>query len=459
MNTAFPLLEPIRNAWRMRGFPTSGKLILACSAGADSTALAALVGRLRNAGWSIRPRLAYVNHGWRSESEVQADVAHVRALGARLRMPVVISPPPPPPVRRTEAAARAYRYQFLTDLANGVDAVAVATGHHRLDQAETVLMRALRGSGAWGLAGMLPSRALGASTIKLIRPLLDADPGELREWLAKEGIPWRNDPSNTDVHFDRVRARQRLTAPGQRVTVDALNQLACSFQRKRQSLQTRVKRMVQNELRVYPWSQSLAIRRHVLRDMSIMECDCVMRMMCRTLIPGHNGPLFTQHQLAHVMAIIEHGGALDLPNGLVLSSHGSVVWVATRADSSLRLPTLQVCALTADSHNVAPASMPFGEALVDKQRITGALRVRLARRDDQFTPYSRSTRIRKVNVPAWLKSQGIARVGRRGQPVVIDVEDKIVWVIGHRIANTVAVGPTSQNVLHLRVEIPPLRMS
>jgi tRNA(Ile)-lysidine synthase len=103
-----------------------------------------------------------------------------------------------------EAAARRVRYAFLEEVRRGRGARYIATGHHRDDQAETVLLRLLFGSGLEGLAGVRP--ALGA----IVRPLLALSRAELREAAAAAGLPFAADPTNEDLRTPRNRVRHRL---------------------------------------------------------------------------------------------------------------------------------------------------------------------------------------------------------------------------------------------------------
>ncbi|MGH9394527.1 MAG: ATP-binding protein, partial [Terriglobales bacterium] len=82
------------------------------------------------------------------------------------------------------------------------EATRVATGHTRDDQAETVMLRLLRGAGAGGLAGILPVRDQ-----VIARPLLRLDRTQLRSWLQEQGQPWREDATNLDLHYSRNRMR------------------------------------------------------------------------------------------------------------------------------------------------------------------------------------------------------------------------------------------------------------
>src|SRR5207244_5061610 len=104
-----------------------------------------------------------------------------------------------------EDAGRRLRYEFLTRVAREIGAGVVATGHTLDDQAETVLMRLLRGSGLEGLAGIPPVRAGGA--VRIIRPLIEAGRAEVLAYLGAIGTGWREDETNRDVGMLRNRVR------------------------------------------------------------------------------------------------------------------------------------------------------------------------------------------------------------------------------------------------------------
>ncbi|MEV6842692.1 tRNA lysidine(34) synthetase TilS [Actinoplanes sp. NPDC051411] len=187
----------VRTAVR-RVMPSEGLVLVACSGGADSLALAAaarFVGRGRPVG------LVTVDHGLQEGSDRRAaDVAAwARAFGFD---PVVAAP-----VRvdgrsgGPEAAARTARYEALSSAAAGHGAGAVLLGHTRDDQAETVLLALARGAGPRGLAGMPERRGI------FLRPLLDVARADTRKACAALGlVPW-DDPHNVDPSYARARVR------------------------------------------------------------------------------------------------------------------------------------------------------------------------------------------------------------------------------------------------------------
>ena len=181
-------------------------VVAAYSTGPDSTALLTLLCRLRTR-MGIEVVAAYFDHGLRPRCEIDGDIAHAREASNRLQVPLRVgvatageaSVPGGP-----EAAARAARYRFLEALAGESRADWIAVGHTADDRAETVLMRALQGTGVAGLGGMRSRRG------RIIRPLAALRRDDLRTWLAAEGLAYRRDSQNGDLRFTRNRVRDLL---------------------------------------------------------------------------------------------------------------------------------------------------------------------------------------------------------------------------------------------------------
>jgi tRNA(Ile)-lysidine synthase len=106
--------------------------------------------------------------------------------------------------------ARLERYRLLGEWAADHKLDAIATGHHRDDQAETVAMRLARGSGVRGLAGMRKAALIPGCDIRLLRPLLDWSHAELAQICVDAGVEAVDDPSNSDDSYERVRVRRAL---------------------------------------------------------------------------------------------------------------------------------------------------------------------------------------------------------------------------------------------------------
>src|SRR5512138_1824007 len=176
-------------------------VLAAVSAGPDSTALLAALAALRDCGEIARVYALHVDHRLRAGGE--ADAACAAAACARLGVPfesVAVTVRP----GNVQAQARSARYGALREAAARAGATRIATGHTRTDQAETVLLRLLRGAGARGLAAIPPRRGL------LVRPLIDRSRAEGIAFCGRAGLVFRDDPTNATPRFARNRLRLTL---------------------------------------------------------------------------------------------------------------------------------------------------------------------------------------------------------------------------------------------------------
>lgn len=188
-------------------FATGDTIIVALSGGADSCALLDILAGLRE----LSPRLvvAHLNHCLRG-AESDADERFCQALAGRYSLPFHSRRCDVAALARTrglglEDAGRRARMAFLDQLRTSRGGAAIALAHHADDQAETVLMRLLRGSGATGLAGMRFKTDDGR-----IRPLLSSSRSDILAHLSARGLPYREDASNRDTAFLRNRIRHEL---------------------------------------------------------------------------------------------------------------------------------------------------------------------------------------------------------------------------------------------------------
>jgi tRNA(Ile)-lysidine synthase len=189
-------------------FKTLPAIVLAVSGGPDSVALMWLMARWRRS-LARGPRLLAVtiDHGLRPEAAREA--RDVKRLARELELPHrTMRWTGDKPKTGVPAAARTARYRLLAQAARTLGAGHVLTAHTRDDQAETLLMRLLRGSGIAGLSAMTRESARG--DLLLVRPLLDVPKSRLVATLNKARIGFADDPTNRDTVLTRPRLRQLL---------------------------------------------------------------------------------------------------------------------------------------------------------------------------------------------------------------------------------------------------------
>lgn len=170
-------------------------LLVGLSGGADSVALLLLL--LERGG---RIEAAHVNHGLRGEAS-DGDEAFVRALCAEKNVPLLVFRATPDVEHPGEDWARQARYGFFRQAMRETGADALVLAHHRDDQAETLMMRLMRGTGLTGLTGMVADADMDG--MRVVRPLLSVSGRELRAMLTERGQPWREDASNQERRYLR----------------------------------------------------------------------------------------------------------------------------------------------------------------------------------------------------------------------------------------------------------------
>jgi tRNA(Ile)-lysidine synthase len=178
-----------------------GSVLLAVSGGADSTALLVGTARVRES-LSLRVEVATLDHGLRPEAQEEVQV--VARLAARWELPCHVVPLRLAPGSGLEARAREARYSALESLRRERGLQVVATAHTASDQAETLLMRLVRGTALRGAAGIHRARPF------LVRPLLERTREEVEAFLAGEGVSFVTDPMNKDPAFLRTRIRHEV---------------------------------------------------------------------------------------------------------------------------------------------------------------------------------------------------------------------------------------------------------
>jgi len=214
------------------GVPERARVVVGCSGGADSVALADLAMSAARRGRLAAVTLLYVDHGLRDGTADEAAQVCALAAGggaeAQVERAVVEQGG-----ASLEAAARDARYAVFARVAEELRADRVLLAHTATDQAETVMMRVVRGSGVAGLAGIPAARG------RYVRPLLQIARGELEAYLSRCGLSHVTDPMNRDVRFTRSRVRHELMPRlrGENPLVDqALCRLAAAAREQRDVL-------------------------------------------------------------------------------------------------------------------------------------------------------------------------------------------------------------------------------
>ncbi|HYV18115.1 MAG TPA: tRNA lysidine(34) synthetase TilS [Verrucomicrobiae bacterium] len=451
------------------------RILLAVSGGSDSTALLVLFAAAA-AQLDLTLHVAHLDHGWRGRAAAR-DAEAVRRLATRFRVPVTVGrvDPAAPIGRRSssrEERARIQRRSFLEATAAAVGADRIALGHTLDDQAESFLMRLLRGSGRRGLGGIHP-----VIDGTLIRPLLGLKHADLRAWLRRRRIPWREDATNRDLSLTRNRVRRRLLPLLQRQFNPKASEVlarAADLLRDEEDWLERLTADAYDSVALSDRPLNVVLDAKALAAMPlVLRRRVLRRSIARTL--GHLRGIDQRH-IEQALDVIDRGGrgSLHLPKGLRLNVFPEAVSIFAldgfldmllnapvppkRAPASVQealcpvpgtidFPGFRLTARLAE----AGAGLPrAGDsiALLDADLVKGPLVVRPRRPGDRFHPQGApgSRRLKEFLIDRKVP------VNQRGRIPLVLTGERIAWVVGHRIDDSFKITPATRQVLVLTKE-------
>jgi tRNA(Ile)-lysidine synthase len=325
------LHQQVRRTIHRHGLLAEGsRVLVAVSGGSDSVALTRLLRDLAEHGSFTVVGLAHMNHGLRTTSD--RDEAFCRDLARHLGLPIQVAQGRVLEYAAehrlsTEEAARTIRYSFLEDRATAVGADRIAVGHTRDDQAETVLMKLVRGAGPVGLSGIYPRRG------RVIRPLLEVSRSALRAWLERQGASWMEDETNEDISNPRNRLRLRVLPELAEVLGGdprrAIAQVAALVREDSEWLESQVDTHVERLVR-----RGGAGIQADLAGVQALPTPLQRRLLRRALCELAGQAEVGFEHVEAVRALLRgKGGAVDVPGGRVELSAGMLVLIERKASS------------------------------------------------------------------------------------------------------------------------------
>lgn len=473
-------------ALREAGLNQPGLVLLAAvSGGADSLCMLHVLSRLAP-GLGCEVVAAHYDHGLRDASADEA--IRVAAIADSLRLRFVCerfatTNALPEGTISSEERARLVRYEFLGRAASATGAYSVAVAHTADDQAETLLMHLLRGSGTTGLAGMAPdSRPWGAEGPKLLRPLLRARRADTVGYCAAHGLSPVLDPSNEDLRFTRNRIRHELApelATYNPAIIQALARTAEAVTGDRHLLEGIARRTL-SEIALPSAPGEVCLDRAGWRRLDAAAQRWVLRE-CVTAVQGDARGLRWEHVEA-CRGLAERasgsGRRITLPGGLEFRVGYSTLRVGREGDAEppslpqidavlpLRAPGhtalgLQWCVevgRTAGAAKVRPCedeqsllAPGLEDAGTDRRSAWKAtigsawagleLVLRPRRPGDRFCPAGMDGR--SVTVKEYMIDRKVAQEARAGWPLLVG-SNGIAWVCGLRLDERARAEPGSE---------------
>ncbi len=451
----------------------SERLVVAVSGGPDSTALHLLLTRLQHP-LSLDISLAHFDHCLRTPDDARHDRVFVETLAFASGRPFAHGKGDVRARARTrheslEDAARNLRYQFLRREARKVSATAVATGHTLDDQAETVLLHLLRGSGLDGLRAMQPraSWPFGVGP-DIARPLLCLRRDETERYCREAGLDPLHDPTNDQPIAVRNRIRNQLLpalrAFNPRVD-EALVRLADAAAGDSEFVEIQAGDIWREIAVLSPLSVSFP-REPFERLHAALQTRLIRSAISHTL--GSSADLEAVHLRTIVEALTRARTRLSLPHGIVVTLDSRFLSVRKGQppvgqripETALMLPgRTTVTGWAIDAALIPPPTDPRAatplEAFLDAEAVGENLSVRSRRPGDRLRPLGLGGEKKVQDI---LVDARVPAAQRDGVPIVSS-KSGIAWIAGHCIDEAHALTASTKRVIHLRAQPNPTFIS
>lgn len=464
------IVAQIRDTIRRERLLTGGeKVLVALSGGGDSVALLHLLNILKEE-LNISLSIAHLNHSLRGE-EGDRDELFVKELGGKLGIETFTEKRDVPKYQNEkglslEAAAREVRYKFLQQMAETIKVDRIATGHTADDQAETVLMRFLRGSGSNGLSGIPVARG------NIIRPLIHIRHSQIVEFLTKEEIPYMEDSTNRDMSMTRNRLRHdlipKLIEDYNPNIVETLNSIA-SISREEDSY---LENIVSNKIKGITDSEGPGFVEFNL-DALATQPIAIQRRLIRMGIELVGGGLLSigYSHIEEILTMIDSSDSpkrIDLPADIIVHIRYGRIGIYAREtlpaypdfEKEIQIPgeTIIPEIGVKVSAEIIPGdtSSPLDnderglEQIFDIGLAEKCLTVRNRRDGDRFSPRGPHGARGSKKIKDYLIDEKVCREERDGIPIFVSGKD-IIWVAGYRRSSVGMVKDIKKGGICLRI--------
>lgn len=477
-------------------------ILIGVSGGPDSVCLLHVLHTLAPS-LGLKLTVAHLDHQLRGAAG-RADAQFVSQLAKRWQVPVVVATEDVPAFAAKhklslEEAARQVRYAFLWRVASEMSANKVAVGHNADDQAETVLMHFLRGSGLAGLRGMRPLVSLdrlllepvdcGVQSPSLIRPLLETPRADIEAYCRANALPTRQDASNQEPKFFRNRLRHELL-PYLETYNPNIRQV---LQRTAKVVAADLDLLTEQEEQAWPQvlrhasPQRLEFDLAAWRALPLALKRALLRRAGQTL--GRQQSDLSFEHIESALELLERGGAgrqATLPHDLVLTVGYETLTIAQRTAPAAPpdepfLRSQQPVPVTVPGSTALPqTAWRLHAKIIARREITEAqltqarrwevyldadlagpeLVLRPRQSGDIFAPIGLQGHHKKLKT--FMVDEKIPADRRGSLPLLVAPSQMIVWVCGYRPDERVRVTPDTKRVLHLwfeRAEQPHLAVA
>ncbi len=458
-----------------------GPFVVAVSGGQDSLCL---LHWLAHAPLIEKKIIAvYVDHGLRPEAKAEGEA--LRQLSAEWGAACHVRHAGLTADTFTENSGRVARYKILRDVAEQEGASYILTGHHAADQAETVLLHLLRGSGLTGLTGMREQASVpvddGAQTVKLLRPMLAATPEMIQAYVTLHDLEPFEDPSNQDARFVRNRIRHSLIPHLQK---EYNPQITKGLSQMAQILQDDWDALEQIHLQNWEngrfekgdgwcaldhphWNAANpSYQRFALRKLYACLNGSTQDLAMENLESARQGLIMAKtgkrYQLSGMVWVQAVYGKLvatlptaeDLFGSPQIGGKATVIAPDTVSTMSLHdgIWTLNLTPIAAEDVDLKAAAENRWVAFVDADKVEGQLVMRGRVIGETFRPFGL---VGEVALKKLMIDRKIPAMLRKQWPILAD-DSGPLWVAGHRLAQRATISDQTQNALKIELTKPTI---
>lgn len=444
-------------------FDKGDKVIVAVSGGPDSIALLHVLYKLREK-LDISLYVAHINHGLRG-SESDKDEEYVEKFCEILNIEFESKKVDINEISRlrnisSESAGREVRYEFFKELMKKFSAQKVAIAHNANDQAETILMRIMRGTGMDGLIGIRPVR----DNI-FVRPLINTTRGEIEEYCSKNNLNPRIDKTNLEAIYSRNKVRLQLIPYIQenfnKDIIQVLNRLSYTIKVDNDYLEVISKEKFKRYC-------DINREKVIISKKAFLEHESIITRILRLAINSLLGNLYNFEKI-HIYDIIRiqrcsTGKELNLPSDVnVINNYGDIVIYRNKKQN---VKSKIVEHILCDGINViedvnikvgikvisAEAKLDFKHnkwiKYFDYDKIKGDITLRFRRDGDRFTPLGMNGSKKLKDLFIDLK---VPKEERNEIPLVC-FGGNIAWIVGYRVSEIFKVDQNTKNILEVKIE-------
>jgi tRNA(Ile)-lysidine synthase len=425
--------------------------LIAVSGGADSVALLHLLHKNRDVFGIESIAVAHVNHGLRG-SEADLDEALVQSMAGSLSLPFFTQKLSGITLATSglEEYCRSERYAFFHHLKKKHHFDYIVTAHTADDQAETLLMRIIRGCGIRGLTGVHELR-----DDAVIRPLLGITKNDLLCFLKSSGITWREDHTNSDVKYLRNNIRHNVLPMLETLNPKIREHLVTLGKSAAGAMSIVEAHYIQWKAKfVLDESEShFELRRDGFSDTGISEC--VFRML------SDRGVACSNQNIIYIIDnscatsgrfLISDGWSMfGARNSLFFLKDGSVVpavneTVAHPGETQICNGHIRIIFQHSDTFD---RNADKNTAYIDSAFLNGSLVLRTVESGDRFIPLGRTN---EVSVLSFLESQGYSKIDRERMLVLMNGLN-VVWIPGIRLSDCVKVTNSTKSITKISFQL------